>query len=92
MAQKRHQTRLFLDGGNNEGVSGNVPPGTVVDTKIIIPLSLTSISVVIMEALGPASQHTIMSYAMKMLLKRTSCRSSYTICASLSLDVLNLFH
>lgn len=37
MAQKRHQTRLFLDGGNNEGVSGNVPPGTVVDTKIIHP-------------------------------------------------------
>ncbi|CDP17623.1 unnamed protein product [Coffea canephora] len=37
VAQKRHQTRLFLNGRNNEGVTGNVPPGTVVDTKIIHP-------------------------------------------------------
>ncbi|KAK6931929.1 Protein argonaute, N-terminal [Dillenia turbinata] len=32
VARKRHQTRLFLESG-----SGNVPPGTVVDTTIIHP-------------------------------------------------------
>ncbi|KAK6945508.1 Piwi domain [Dillenia turbinata] len=32
VARKRHQTRLFLERG-----SGNVPPGTVVDTTIIHP-------------------------------------------------------
>lgn len=33
VAQKRHTTRLFL----NERDAGNVPPGTVVDTKIVHP-------------------------------------------------------
>ncbi|KAK4440322.1 protein argonaute 2 [Sesamum alatum] len=36
VAQKRHQTRLFVE-KENDGVSGNVPPGTVVDTKIVHP-------------------------------------------------------
>ncbi|CAK9184421.1 unnamed protein product [Ilex paraguariensis] len=35
IAQKRHPTRLFLDNGG--GASGNVPPGTVVDTTIVHP-------------------------------------------------------
>ncbi|KAJ6882729.1 protein argonaute 2-like [Populus alba x Populus x berolinensis] len=34
VAQKRHQTRLFLEDG---GRIGNVSPGTVVDTKIVHP-------------------------------------------------------
>lgn len=33
VAQKRHQTRLFLE----KVGQGNVPPGTVVDTKIVHP-------------------------------------------------------
>ncbi|XP_071708940.1 protein argonaute 2-like [Rutidosis leptorrhynchoides] len=35
VAQKRHTTRLFP---NNEADSGNVPPGTVVDTTIVHPV------------------------------------------------------
>lgn len=37
VAQKRHQTRLFVENRNDMGASGNVPPGTVVDTKIVHP-------------------------------------------------------
>lgn len=37
VAQKRHQTRLFPAGRNEGTSSGNVFPGTVVDTKIIHP-------------------------------------------------------
>lgn len=36
VAQKRHQTRLFPVNASG-GVSGNVPPGTVVDSKIVHP-------------------------------------------------------
>ncbi|KAK2970377.1 hypothetical protein RJ640_017979 [Escallonia rubra] len=35
VAQKRHQTRLFLEDERDGGSSGNVPPGTVVDTIIV---------------------------------------------------------
>ncbi|GAV90489.1 PAZ domain-containing protein/Piwi domain-containing protein/DUF1785 domain-containing protein [Cephalotus follicularis] len=34
VAQKRHQTRLFPEGERDGGSTGNVPPGTVVDTGI----------------------------------------------------------
>ncbi|KAL0398151.1 UNVERIFIED_CONTAM: protein argonaute 2 [Sesamum radiatum] len=37
VAQKRHQTRLFLENVGDGGPTGNVPPGTVVDTKIVHP-------------------------------------------------------
>ncbi|KZV29882.1 protein argonaute 2-like [Dorcoceras hygrometricum] len=37
VAQKRHQTRLFGESRNDVGTTGNVPPGTVVDTVIIHP-------------------------------------------------------
>ncbi|PIN22712.1 hypothetical protein CDL12_04566 [Handroanthus impetiginosus] len=37
VAQKRHQTRLFVENRNDGGSTGNVPPGTVVDTDIIHP-------------------------------------------------------
>ena len=37
VAQKRHQTRLFPKGRMDGTSSGNVPPGTVVDTKIVHP-------------------------------------------------------
>lgn len=37
VAQKRHQTRLFVENKNDGGQTGNVPPGTVVDTVIIHP-------------------------------------------------------
>ncbi|KAK2966776.1 hypothetical protein RJ640_020619 [Escallonia rubra] len=37
VAQKRHQTRLFLENERDGGSSGNVPPGTVVDTTIVHP-------------------------------------------------------
>ncbi|KAK4488025.1 hypothetical protein RD792_003765 [Penstemon davidsonii] len=37
VAQKRHQTRLFLENFREGGPTGNVPPGTVVDTKIVHP-------------------------------------------------------
>lgn len=37
VAQKRHQTRLFVENKNDGGQTGNVPPGTVVDTKIVHP-------------------------------------------------------
>ncbi|KAG8385134.1 hypothetical protein BUALT_Bualt03G0010200 [Buddleja alternifolia] len=37
VAQKRHQTRLFIENRHDGGASGNVPPGTVVDTKIVHP-------------------------------------------------------
>ncbi|THG05235.1 protein argonaute 2-like [Camellia sinensis] len=37
VAQKRHQTRLFLENERDGGASGNVPPGTVVDTTIVHP-------------------------------------------------------
>ncbi|KAL2467447.1 Protein argonaute 2 [Abeliophyllum distichum] len=37
VAQKRHQTRLFLQNGRDGGASGNVPPGTVVDTIVVHP-------------------------------------------------------
>ncbi|KAG8365304.1 hypothetical protein BUALT_Bualt18G0090600 [Buddleja alternifolia] len=37
VAQKRHQTRLFIENRNDGGPSGNVPPGTVVDTIIVHP-------------------------------------------------------
>ncbi|KAL0398154.1 UNVERIFIED_CONTAM: protein argonaute 2 [Sesamum radiatum] len=36
VAQKRHRTRLFVE-DENDGMSGNVPPGTVVDTRIVHP-------------------------------------------------------
>lgn len=38
VAQKRHQTRLFLDGNEVGGRPlGNVPPGTVVDSTVVHP-------------------------------------------------------
>ncbi|CAA2934405.1 argonaute 2 [Olea europaea subsp. europaea] len=37
VAIKRHQTRLFLQNARDGGASGNVPPGTVVDTTIVHP-------------------------------------------------------
>ncbi|KAF5728742.1 protein argonaute 2-like isoform X2 [Tripterygium wilfordii] len=37
VAQKRHQTRLFPKTQREGSSTGNVPPGTVVDTKIIHP-------------------------------------------------------
>lgn len=37
VAQKRHQTRLFPKGKMDGTSSGNVPPGTVVDTTIVHP-------------------------------------------------------
>jgi eukaryotic translation initiation factor 2C len=37
VAQKRHQTRLFPENEREGGPTGNVPPGTVVDTTIIHP-------------------------------------------------------
>lgn len=37
VAQKRHQTRLFVENEKDGGRSGNIPPGTVVDTTIVHP-------------------------------------------------------
>ncbi|CAN0854966.1 Protein argonaute 2 [Linum grandiflorum] len=37
VAQKRHQTRLFPENQRDGGFTGNVSPGTVVDTKIVHP-------------------------------------------------------
>lgn len=37
VAQKRHQTRLFPQGSNDACPTGNVPPGTVVDTRVVHP-------------------------------------------------------
>nr|DAD43819.1 TPA_asm: hypothetical protein HUJ06_002050 [Nelumbo nucifera] len=37
VAQKRHQTRLFPKDRNQGGPTGNVHPGTVVDTTIVHP-------------------------------------------------------
>lgn len=37
VAQKRHSTRLFLENWRDGGASGNVPPGTVVDTRVVHP-------------------------------------------------------
>jgi len=37
VAQKRHLTRMFVENEKDGGSSGNVPPGTVVDTKIVHP-------------------------------------------------------
>ncbi|XP_015866835.1 protein argonaute 2 [Ziziphus jujuba] len=37
VAQKRHQTRLFPENRQDGGPTGNVFPGTVVDTKIVHP-------------------------------------------------------
>ncbi|KAF5947148.1 hypothetical protein HYC85_017376 [Camellia sinensis] len=37
VAQKRHPTRLFLENERDGGASGNVPPGTIVDTTIVHP-------------------------------------------------------
>ncbi|XP_020092058.1 protein argonaute 2, partial [Ananas comosus] len=39
VAQKRHHTRLFPKDGAGSTRSGNVPPGTVVDTGIVDPLA-----------------------------------------------------
>lgn len=37
VAQKRHQTRFFPEGWRDGSSSGNISPGTVVDTKVIHP-------------------------------------------------------
>jgi eukaryotic translation initiation factor 2C len=37
VVQKRHHTRLFVDDSRDADRSGNVPPGTVVDTAICHP-------------------------------------------------------
>ncbi|CAI0401871.1 unnamed protein product [Linum tenue] len=37
IAQKRHHTRLFPESQRDGGFTGNVSPGTVVDTKIVHP-------------------------------------------------------
>ncbi|XP_010519085.1 PREDICTED: protein argonaute 2-like [Tarenaya hassleriana] len=37
VAQKRHQTRFFPRSRQDGGMTGNVPSGTIVDTKIIHP-------------------------------------------------------
>ncbi|KAI3455843.1 hypothetical protein Pfo_012506 [Paulownia fortunei] len=37
VAQKRRQTWLFLENVGDGGPTGNAPPGTVVDTKIVHP-------------------------------------------------------
>ncbi|XVF40028.1 hypothetical protein PTKIN_Ptkin01aG0079600 [Pterospermum kingtungense] len=37
VAQKRHQTRLFPDSQKDGGPTGNIPPGTVVDSIIVHP-------------------------------------------------------
>ncbi|PIN06679.1 hypothetical protein CDL12_20765 [Handroanthus impetiginosus] len=36
-AQKRHKTQFFLENMADGGATGDVPPGTVVDTKIVHP-------------------------------------------------------
>ncbi|EOY27497.1 Argonaute protein group [Theobroma cacao] len=37
VAQKRHHTRFFLETKEDGGSSGNVPPGTVVDSTVVGP-------------------------------------------------------
>lgn len=37
VAQKRHQTRLFPENKKDGGRTGNIPPGTVVDSTIVHP-------------------------------------------------------
>ncbi|XP_004486430.1 protein argonaute 2-like isoform X2 [Cicer arietinum] len=37
VAQKRHQTRFFPNGWKDGSSSGNILPGTVIDTKVIHP-------------------------------------------------------
>ncbi|KAL3741290.1 hypothetical protein ACJRO7_016859 [Eucalyptus globulus] len=37
VAQKRHQTRLFMEGDVNGDSTSNVPPGTIVDTMVVHP-------------------------------------------------------
>ncbi|KAG6398148.1 hypothetical protein SASPL_139601 [Salvia splendens] len=40
VAQKRHKTLRFLENLEDGSATGNVPPGTVVDTKIVHPFEL----------------------------------------------------
>ncbi|KAA8537129.1 hypothetical protein F0562_029645 [Nyssa sinensis] len=49
VAQKRHQTRLFLKSQGDGGSSSNVPPGTVVDTTIVHPFQGRIYQEVLME-------------------------------------------
>ncbi|XP_017978098.1 PREDICTED: protein argonaute 2 [Theobroma cacao] len=37
VAQKRHHTRFFLETKEDGGSSGNVPPGTVIDSTVVDP-------------------------------------------------------
>ncbi|EOY27499.1 Argonaute family protein, putative [Theobroma cacao] len=37
VAQKRHRTRFFLETKEDGGSSGNVPPGTVIDSTVVYP-------------------------------------------------------
>ena len=60
--------------------------------QLFTHLSLISIFVVTMEALGQASPHTTMSSGTSMDLLLMNCRSSYTTCASPLLAALNLYH
>ncbi|KAE9464538.1 hypothetical protein C3L33_03647, partial [Rhododendron williamsianum] len=39
VARKRHLDRIFVENERDGGRSGNVPPGTVVDTKIVHPFN-----------------------------------------------------
>lgn len=72
VAQKHHQTLLFPENAS-DGASGNAPPGTVVDSKIIHPFDLDSISADIMGVWGRASQHTTMCFGMRMALHLMTC-------------------
>ncbi|KAI3455990.1 hypothetical protein Pfo_012653 [Paulownia fortunei] len=46
VAQKRRQTWLFLENVGDGGPTGNAPPGTVVDTKIVHPFDTRPVSLV----------------------------------------------
>ncbi|KAF6155049.1 hypothetical protein GIB67_035796 [Kingdonia uniflora] len=71
VVQKRHHTRLFTTDRNSDGKSGNIMPGTVVDTMICHPteFDLYLYSHTGIHAVIPASRNDILKQLYPQLFK-----------------------
>ncbi|CAL5423416.1 unnamed protein product [Camellia sinensis] len=90
VAQKRHPTCLFLENERDGGASGNVPPGTVVDTTIVHPFQFDFYLCSHYGNLGTSKPTHYYCLFDENKFTLISCRSSYTTCVTPLLDAPSL--
>ncbi|CAL5420884.1 unnamed protein product [Camellia sinensis] len=90
VVQKRHPTCLFLENERDGGASGNVPPGTVVDTTIVHPFQFDFYLCSHYGNLGTSKPTHYYCLFDENKFTLISCRSSYTTCVTPLLDAPSL--